>query len=174
MKQILCFFVLAICVGGVLGCSPNERIFYKDDIACSASNRGSKEWEYYTVEIGTPNRPYGGKPELDFKIPGIGEFRSNSVTMDYLLNIKDIKIRETLPIESTPKVGSWPKTAKKLICGSFLSFVIEDEKIVQIKIMHSAKLKMHNEDKWHSLPCTENEIVEIFGKPDRIYEWFRE
>jgi len=59
------------------------------------------------------------------------------------------------------------------ICGSFLPFVIENEKILQIKIMHNAKFKMYNNDKWFNLPCTENEIVQIFGKPDRIHEWFR-
>jgi len=65
---------ITLCALLILRCSPNERIFYKNGIACSASIRSSEQWDFYGVEIGTPNNPYDGRPALDIKIPGIGKF----------------------------------------------------------------------------------------------------
>lgn len=157
-----------------MGCSPNERIFYKENIAASASNRGGGDWSYYTVEIGIPDKPYNGNPVFDIFVPEIGEFTSDLVSLGEIRNIKEIIVQESLPIESTPHVGAWPKSAKKVFCGPFLAFVTEGDEILQIKIMHSGRFRLNGTEKWFSLPCTEGELVEIFGRPDRTYEWFRE
>ncbi len=48
MKAILgVLFVFGVTF---IGCSPNTRIFYMDNITCSASNRDTEEWAYYIIE----------------------------------------------------------------------------------------------------------------------------
>lgn len=174
MKQLLISIIFVICGGTVIGCSPNERVFYKGNIACSASNRNSEQWEYYTAEFGVPDMPYSGSPVFEISIPGLEPFMSNSITTEDIANITNVKFRKILAIENTPNVGRWSKTAKRLYCGSYLSFVIVGNKILQIKITHNARFRMIHTDKWYNLPCTESELIEAFGEPDKTYEWFRE
>ncbi len=78
------------------------------------------------------------------------------------------------PIENTPFVGLWPQSTKEIDCGPFLSFVVSRNKILQISIMRKGKFRLRGTQKWYKLPCQENDLVEVFGKPTKTYEWFRE
>ena|GEM_PF-6866367 len=173
-KNKICFLILVMCGYFIFGCSPNERIFYKNNIACSASNRNSEDWLYHLVELGTPNSPYNGQPVIDVDIPGVVAFTSDSITREEIMNIAGARLLDLGPAKSTPKVGLWPEYAKEVYCGPYLSFVVDEEKILQVAIMHKGRFKMHGTEKWYELPCSEDEIIEVFGKPDRTFEWFRE
>ena len=174
MKKNISFLILLIFFGLAWGCSPNERVFYKDNIACSASNRGTDEWQYYRVEIGNPDNVYKGGPVLDISIRGVGKFQSDAVPLKSIKGSNEIEVQEIYPTETTPQVGQWPASVTKIMCGPYLSFVVDGDRILQILIVHKGKLRISGTEKWYKIPCTEDEIIEIFGEPDRTYEWFRE
>lgn len=155
-------------------CSPNTRIFYIDNIACSASNEDTGEWSYYWIEIGTPNKPYKGKPAIDISVPGVSEFKTSTISIEEIRKITGAKVSDMPAIESTPQVGLWPKSVRQIDCGPYLSFVVSNNKILQIIIVHKGKIRRSGNSKWYELPLKEKDIIELFGKPEKTYEWFRE
>lgn len=173
-KNTIYFMLLAVCGLFILGCYPNERVYYNNGVACSASNRRSNEWRYYSIELGTPDFPYNGSPSIDIHTPDLIEFTSDSITTNDILDIKNKSVLGMIAIENTPNVGKWHESAKQILCGSYLSFVIEKDKVLQIKISNGGKFRVNGTEHWFELPCSENAIVEVFGNPERTFEWFRE
>lgn len=158
----------------LMACSPNEKIYYKDNIACSALNRGTGDWQYYRIEIGTPNKPYAGKPEIDLMIDGIGEVKANSISLEAIKKLKDVEVKEIFAIESPPHVGEWPNSVSTIFCGPYRSFTFKNDRILQIIIMHKGWFRISGTEKCFRLPCSKADLSEIFVKTDRTYEWFRE
>ena len=141
---------------------------------CTASNRRSEEWRYYRIELGTPSNPYKGIPALRIRSKEGAEFRTDQITATNVLSIENI---QNTPLwawsTSSPPFEPWPLGTEKYETGSAM-FFIASNRIVQIMLVHSGQFQVVGDENWHSLPCTENDIMSVLGKPDKIYEWFRE
>jgi hypothetical protein len=152
-------------------------VFYKDNIVCTATNRYTNDWRYFKIELGMPSKPYAGIPALYIQSAGGEEFRTDEITVSNVPT-RDGVIKKrfhvpTVPTTSSPPFEPWPPNTEVYRAGS-LNYAVTSNRVIQIMLVHSGKFRLVGETSWHHLPCTEEDIQQVFGSPDHIYEWFRE
>lgn len=173
MKYQLQAVLLFIALFMLISCTANERVYYKGNVTCTASNRNSKEWVYYRIELGDTTDNFIAQPVMMVRLKNGIEFRTDKITVENIENLINCEY-DIFVFDSTPPFSSWPESAKSINCSNFIKFVINDNRICQIKLMHQVEFRPIGARKWYSLPCKESDIIEVFGEPDKFYEWFRE
>ena len=166
--------LVAVCLVATLCSCVNERVFYKGRTVCTATNCYTNDWRYYRIELGMPSEPYAGVPALCIRPAGGKEFRTDGLTvLDVVAGDGLSKTQFCIPKSDSPPFDSWPANTEEYRAGSAV-FVVSSNRVVQITLAHSGEFQLVGETKWHRLPCAETDIREVFGPPERIYEWFRE
>jgi len=164
--SVSCFFV------SCLSLPANMRYYVKDNIVFSASLYSDDSRRYDSLEIGTFENPFFENiPPFAFQLNGETIF-SNDIT---------ISVFEKLdPGQSDPRyIGpEWPEGARCLFLPGY-SILIYKEKIFVFYVRNSKesfqpvpKIGVIGQKNLYSLPLTEDEVVEIFGKEDEFKDFF--
>jgi hypothetical protein len=150
----------------------NQRVFYKGSTVCTATNRHTNDWRYFKIELGTPSKPYAGDPALWIRPKDGAEFRTDQVTVTSILSRPGVKVAPfRVPVSDSPPFEPWPAGTEEYRAGSVV-YVVTSNCVLHIMLVHSGEFQKVGEDRWHSLPCTEQDIREVFGSPDRITSGF--
>lgn len=162
----------------------NKRVYIKNNITCVAKPiKDGKNYEF--LEIGTPSTPYNSQPPIAIKFPDGS--RVNTATLDFnSLPQQKISRERAIAVcynSKTKTYQHWPDGSEEIRFGSWL-FIIHQNKILFLQV-HSWKndLPLHgcipaigsvSSKKMNTFPLAENDIINIFGTPDEIFEDFEE
>ena len=166
----------------------NVRAFFKDNIYLRA--HPIKDGHNYTMlEIGTPSSPYLDKPELLIKLRNGSIINLSKVTPTFIQKHGHV-FNEDFCSNSCYKRGKeyekWPDTAKQWVIYPW-NFIINKGKIEGVSIIYNpASFKEENKEKEHipaigkvgnrnlkEFPLSETDIIDIFGVPDEVIEYFQ-
>ena len=173
MKKALGMLAAAGVIITLYSCT-NERIFFKGNVVCTATNRYTNDWRYFRIELGTPSRPYVGAPALRIRSPNKIEFQSDEISVSEVLSRNGIKkMPFCTPTSASPPFDSWPPNTQEYHDGS-ISFAVTSNSVIQIMLVHEGEFQVVGQDRWYSLPCSEKDIRDAFGNAERVYEWWRE
>jgi hypothetical protein len=171
----VCFLIL-IALGIFINfyiSKPNTRWFIKDN-AKFWGNLNLKGDRIYTVmEVGEPTNFYSNE-QMKFSLICDENHNINSANID-VNNLKSIADRIVNP-NQYDKI--WPDNSE-LIYFKSCSFIINENKVLNIQVevrdssVFTPAIGDSYEKKFFTFPLSEEQIIELFGKPDMTKDFFR-
>ena len=180
LKQIICngFLLSVLLFSGcsmLVDTSPNYRRFVKDQIKSDAWLRDGEPVKYEPAKIGYPY-----DTEIDFtKLTGIviefptGKVPLSKLTPDMLFSQNcHLSLNSLSPYGGLDAFSEGEDVFDVQVCSgnNKYNFMATKKKIIQISLNGC----LWNEDmtKQYSSPMDYDELVELFGEPDGVYDWF--
>ena len=172
MKAMTIVFAIGL---PFLVCScANERVFYKGCVVCTATNRQTNDWSYFRITLGTPSQPYSGNPVIRLRSKNGAEIRTDILSVSNVLSMAGVRaVPFRVQTMESPPFERWPSDTKEYRVD-LINFVVQSNRVVHIGVGHTGWFQQIGSESWRALPCTETDLRTVFGKPDRVYEWFRE
>jgi hypothetical protein len=160
-----------VAVAIALGCKPNTRFASKDNLKLTAQLRGGSP-AYDNVLIGTPEKSFEKTrdryADLTIGLQG-GPVRLGQLT------VAELKRRSlsSNDLDSSGYATGWPKGSVRLELGPRLFFTVHNDEILQlyansVGTTAGPRFGKVGVDKEFQLPLSHQEVIELFGKPDRI------
>ena len=148
---------------------PNSRMYFKGCIEATAILDGS-DAEYVHLEIGRAGYEYAGNPKLELKFP------DGAILTFPEVDLPELNRLSYSNRESTEFTDIHPLAKEYLLPGC--SVVIFEQKIVQV-ILYGFEdsgdvfIRTDMSKDWHAMPMSDDDLIELFGEPDRIKDDLR-
>ena len=175
MKRIIAIFSLLV----LCSCSNNVREFQADDIRVKCRPIGNRD-NYKALIIGCPSRPYAGKPKLFVKLSGgkVLDLAADDLQSHLNLPRSDISGRPYTGI-GNPQLDygrPWPDGTIEMQDKGRV-FRMKNGKLLSLYLYarHNPAPQLSRDgNTWFTLPLAEEEVIILFGKPDRFHEYLEE
>ena len=179
LKTIL-FLLLMIFMGGCF--RTNVRVFKKGNIMLIAHIVGlgkQKRIEYYNVQIGRAHNPIDEMPPICIELKNKEIISLQSIDIDKLeqLVLEQLAVKVAVEAESDGRFN-WPESTVYNLHRPYKFRVIENKIVGFITLggpdyMYSGILWNQAKTKRYEFPLDDKDAVELFGKPDEIYDTFQ-
>ncbi|MCD4744656.1 MAG: hypothetical protein K8R67_19505 [Desulfobacteraceae bacterium] len=155
--------------------NPNNRVFIKGNLIFRANLNIKGDRNYRVLDIGTLKNPfYKNPPRFKFKVNKELILKSDKIKVEELKKIcNDI----TDPNEFDKR---WPDGAERIHCGPYAFIVSNDvvwnfyTEFLANPVDKSEVLSIGNinTEKMYFFPLSQEQIIQVFGEPERIEEYF--
>lgn len=169
--------VLVIILSWKIIFKVNTRWFIKDNIKAWADLNINRENNYNIIEIGGPDYSFDMISEdILFK------FEENDILKINKYNIPIILKKAYRVVDANKYEKKWPKGAKKVYSRGYL-FVLNSDDIFYFRAHVNndpgskkspvPAIGLAKDNKIYNLPLSKSELIDIFGKPDEIKDFFK-
>lgn len=156
-------FAVCLIVGGYVIFSPNARVYIRGPVLADAKLDPLRRAEYTWLQIGSDKVPYDGGFAFDVQLAD-----GHVLTFPEI----DVDLVRTLAYDtSNPNEYSmdWPLGATRYYLPGVNIIMVDDSAIsIRLRVPSKAMIRTSRVRQWYSLPLTEREVIELFGRPERI------
>jgi len=143
---------------------PNSRMYFKGCITASAILNGS-DAKYVNLEIGRAGYEYAGNPKFELK------FRDGTILIFPKVELRDLYRISNRDIEATEFVDNYPLSKEYNLDGC--SVVIAEGRVIQVNVFgfddsDRVQIRTDRTKEWRSIRFSDDDLVDLFGEPDRI------
>jgi hypothetical protein len=154
------------------GCSPNHRYVEYDNIKLGSFY---PDVSYQTLGIGEPNIPFDTKLEY---YENIVIMLSPSVEVSLgKITVNDIKQAAEWKHKLDDSISLWPKDTYRIATKGGFWFLVNGERILSMSVgpvqtpdKDLYKIKLEGNKKFYNVPLTHEQMLELFGKPSKVFE----
>jgi hypothetical protein len=163
----------------------NERRYVKDNINffCRPIKHGNN---YATLIMGSPSKPYAGRPPVRARFPdgtvvNLAEVTTNRLK-DFAWSMKDVSGDSCAEIAAADFVedhATWPTNTLRIQFNYWLFFV-QDDSVLSVSVWDYGKGELKPAignpatGAVYEFPLSQDQVIHIFGTPDVIKEYWTE
>jgi len=166
----------------------NVREYLKGNIRFRARPiRGGKN--YSSLLIGTPNHPYNGVPPLVIRLPNGAEVDLTETSVEQLKKQGSAcsaggNLFFDIGSDSLDPGSRWPTGTERLQILPWWEFYVHDGRIISFHVYYrpghwlatdqKPAIGAPKTDVLYKFPMSQNEVMDVFGRPDKIREYLEE
>jgi hypothetical protein len=163
----------------VSGClAHNGRCWVKDNIKFKGDKRAPNNRIFTEMQIGVPCKPMKSLPEIGIEFQNGTVIALCDIDMNYLEKNTMLVTRIDLDQHNRDIYGcTWPDDVKVFKIGNKVNsilFAVNQEQLVGLWSQSCTDILWNRaKTKRLSFPLSEEDLRVLFGRPDRVYDYFR-
>lgn len=173
---VLALVILGLAIKGpvlkvVQLLQPNTRMYIKGCVSATAELRGSADAKYIRIVIGKNGREYAGEPAFELK------FNDGSVLKFPDIDLIELSTLTTKTGKATDFSVDYPLAKEYYFKGCGIT--IAQGRVVQMRLYgiddsaDKIQIRTGSAKQWHSMPCSDEDLVDLFGRPDHLFDDWR-
>jgi len=162
-------FIFIVLAFFTFGCQNNLRDYYKDNVYANGSIVSKNEAYYFSIKIGFPEKPISEQDSFLIELKDGKRLLVSNISRNDILILTSSKGND----------ATWGGYQVETYYIDNVVFIFHGEKLVSIKASSTTRpteansLKIGNKEmkNFYKMPLTQKQLFEIFGVPDKLYDY---